>query len=70
MSDEPRVTGDPMQDLRKATAALGEATGRCVGHFIRRDDLLAEWIAAVGEHALAVEAAVQDLAARLPQPGE
>jgi hypothetical protein len=59
-----------MQDLRKATAALGEATGRCVGHFIRRDDRLAEWIAAVGEHALAVEAAVQDLAARLPQPGE
>ena len=70
MSDEPSVTGEPMQDLRKATAALGEATGRCVGYFIRRDDLLAGWIAAVGEHALAVEAAVQDLAARLPQPGE
>ena len=65
MSKEPNVTGDPMRDLREATAALGEATGRCVGHFIRRDDLLAEWVAAVGEHALAVEAAVQSLEARL-----
>jgi hypothetical protein len=65
MSKQPNVTGDPMHDLREATAALGEATGRCVGHFIRRDDVLAEWVAAVGEHALAVEAAVQALEARL-----
>ena len=65
MSKEANVTGDPMRDLREATAALGEATGRCVGHFIRRDDLLAEWIAAVGEHALAIEAAMQALEARL-----
>jgi hypothetical protein len=65
MNKRPNVTGDPMRDLREATAALGEATGRCVGHFIRRDDLLAEWVAAVGEHALAVEAAVQALEARL-----
>jgi hypothetical protein len=65
MNKEPTVTGDPMRDLREATVALGEATGRCVGHFIRRDDVLADWVAAVGEHALAVEAAVQDLAARL-----
>jgi hypothetical protein len=59
------VTGDVMQDLRTATAALSTATGRCVGHFIRNDDLLAEWIAAVGEHARAVEAAVSELAGRL-----
>jgi hypothetical protein len=65
MSEKPNVTGDPMRDLREATTALGEATGRCVGHFIRRDDVLAEWVAAVGEHALAVEAAVQALEARL-----
>jgi hypothetical protein len=70
MNDEPRVTGDPMQDLRQATAALGEVTGRCVGHLIRRDDVLAEWVAAVGEHAVAVEAAVQALEARLPQAGK
>jgi hypothetical protein len=65
MSDEPSVTGDLMRDLREATAALGEATGRCVGHFVRRDDVLAEWVAAVGEHARAVEAAVLDLEGRL-----
>jgi hypothetical protein len=65
MNKEPNVTGDPMRDLREATAALGEATGRCVGHFIRRDDVLAEWVAAVGEHAWAVEAAVEALEARL-----
>jgi hypothetical protein len=70
MSDEPSVTGDPMRDLRKATAALGEATGRCVGHFVRRDDVLADWAAAVGEHAAALEAAVQALEARLPQDGQ
>jgi hypothetical protein len=65
VSDEPSVTGDPLHDLRATTAALNEATGRCVGHFIRNDDLLAEWIAAVGEHARAVEAAVSELAGRL-----
>jgi hypothetical protein len=65
MSKKPNVTGDPMRDLREATAALGEVTGRCVGYFIRRDDLLAEWVAAVGEHALVVEAAVEALEARL-----
>jgi hypothetical protein len=65
VSNEPSVTGDPIRDLRMATAALGEATGRCVGHFIRRDDVLAEWVAAVGEQALAVEAAVLELEGRL-----
>ncbi|MBV9140309.1 MAG: hypothetical protein JO115_05240 [Pseudonocardiales bacterium] len=65
MSNEPSVTGEPIQDLRTATAALSAATGRCVGHFIRRDDVLAEWVAAVGEYALAAEAAVLELEGRL-----
>jgi hypothetical protein len=65
VSNEPSVTGDPMQDLRTATAALSEATGRCVGHLTRRDDLLAEWVAAVGEHAVAVEAALLEFEGRL-----
>jgi hypothetical protein len=65
VSNEPRVTGDPMPDLRTATTALSEATGRCVGHFIRNDDVLAEWVTAVGEHARAVEAAILELEGRL-----
>jgi hypothetical protein len=65
MSKEPSVTGETMRDLRAATAALSEATGRCVGHFIRRDDILADWVTAVGEYALAVEAAVVELEGHL-----
>jgi|GraSoiStandDraft_17_1057272.scaffolds.fasta_scaffold1425699_1 hypothetical protein len=65
VNNKPSVTGDPIRDLRTATAALSEATGRCVGHFIRRDDVLAAWVTAVGEYALAAEVAVLELEGRL-----
>jgi hypothetical protein len=65
VSNEPSVTGDPIRDLRTATAALSEATGRCVGHYMRRDDVLAAWVTAVGEYALAAEAAVLEFEGRL-----
>jgi len=65
MSQRQSATGDPMRDLREATAELNEATSHFLGHIIDQNRELTKWVTAVARHALMVEAAVRDLQTRM-----